>query len=234
MILIHESMPAEAAHVARTVQEKLGIDCQIRDEIRDDLFPMISDPGWNGCHASAVMDRLDNAFRGQGVLMLTRRDLYDFRSGRSPDDFWMFGVTRPDDALSLVSVARLLGTSSRPTPTLEVPEDRYNRRLATLAVHEIGHVLTDGAPHHKEAEWVNATSPARDRLGSHCDEPACIMYPTVDVRTPEREQGYMEFTETADRRFDAGLDDQLLRLGSDWFCGRCRAAMKVPDSYHAM
>jgi hypothetical protein len=51
------------------------------------------------------------------------------------------------------------------------------------------------------------------------------------VKAPPAEIGYMEFESPTERRFDAGLDDQLIRLRTDWFCLQCRAEMRVPDGY---
>lgn len=231
MILIHESMPLEAAHVARIANEVFGIGCDSRDERRDDLFPPISNSGWNGSHAIDVMNQLQAAFRGQAVIALTRRDLYDFAVDRSPDDVWMFGMTRWWQFHSVVSTARLRGFDSNPEPKALVPDDHFRRRLSLLAVHEIGHALTAEAKHHRESAAVNARTNARDELGGHCDDPACVMYPTVDVKAPSPDRGYMEFDGPAERRFDAGLDDQLERLRADWFCGRCLAERRVPNCY---
>jgi len=55
------------------------------------------------------------------------------------------------------------------------------------------------------------------------------MYEVVDIKTPPRKEGYLLIGKQ--KRYDAGLDDHIERLGRDIFCDDCRKAIIISEKY---
>ena len=101
-------------------------------------------------------------------------------------------------------------------------------QLAPAYAHEVGHGVVQ-APHHKPAYWVNVRTGQSLALGPHCTEPNCLMYESVDIRAPPREEGHLLLG--GEKRHDAGLDDFLERRLPDWLCHLCMPFVDVNESY---
>lgn len=227
MRILHEGLPEEASVVAQALKDVFGIETDISEDSFDGVFAPI--PEFDGFDysyyevISAISSRGINASK-QAVLVLTPRDLY--MDKQSKDDDWIFGYAIR--GLSLVTNARMKRYDNSPSDSLEVPPELYHKRIAVLAVHEVGHDVAK-APHHKFASWVNSKTGHSLNLGPHCTDNGCAMYEIVDIKAPPESEGYMLLGE--EKRYDAGLDDVLERLKPGWFCGQCRSAIRIDEKY---
>ncbi len=213
MILFHEeTLRDDAMHIRRIIEDALEIPVDPQTYGNVALFVPL--PQFDGFRDEPARSVLAERFPGSVVLVLTSKDLYG--NDKSREDDWVFGAQyRP---FGVVATARLMGPDSTPRRSLAVNRELYLRRLALMAIHELGHEFIQ-APHHQEAMWVNVRSGTSMALGCHCDDNSCAMYESVDIRTPAQSEGYLMLG-TA-RLYDAGLDAHLNRLRPNWFCQRC-------------
>lgn len=223
MIVLHEQMKNEAEVVKVEIENVYRIPVRV---FESDLTPFLQEIAEvaDGYSNDPNADQLAKEYQDKAVLLLTKLDVFgcdDVFSPFSKDDQWAFAGTSEDGTYHLVSTARL-----------NANHDLYLRRLRLLAIHELGHKLVANQEHYKEAHWVNAETGRRCCLGPHCDANHCVMYEVVDIETPQPERGYLELG-CGDRRYDAGLDDHLERVGAGWFCCRCKPNICVPLPYLA-
>ena len=85
------------------------------------------------------------------------------------------------------------------------------------------------AKHYKMAAWVSKRTNVPLVLGDHCTDNACVMYEIVDINAPPKEEGYMLLGD--EEKYDAGLDDVLTRIYSQWFCRKCLDAIVIDEKY---
>jgi predicted Zn-dependent protease len=223
MILVHNEMNEEAEHLRHSIESVFGIAVRpVTGDTDNFLWPM---PEWEGFSALPNIPRLDQTFPRTAVLLLTSRDI--FANTNSIDDDWLFGINL--GSCITVATARIQGPDARPRFTRSVDKKVYLRRLSLVAMHEVGHELLKTAPHHQETAWINGNTGDRLDLGPHCDDNTCAMYQSVDISAPHPSEGYVEMGER--RLFDAGLDDHLTRLRTEWFCTRCSDYLEIPDPY---
>jgi len=223
MIIVHEDMQREAEVLAKELRGVYGFESKLIGRDLSGAFMDLSQFGGFFGSSSRIRGFLPE-FDDRKMMVVTNRDVY--AGTVSKDDDWIFGFC--GNGLTLVSGARMKRLDNLPSQTLEVPEGLYFKRLETLAIHEVGHDVVD-ANHHKLAHWVNARTGHRLWLGPHCDDNTCVMYEVVDIRAPPEEEGHLLLGD--EKKYDAGLDDVLERIRPDWFCGRCRDAIKVDEVY---
>ena len=227
MILLHEGMPDEAAHLQRVIKQVFNIPVLVLEDDLDRLF--IPLPRVQGFHYLPTKEILLQEFPGAAVLCLTRRDLY--QGDQSQDDQWVFGAIPYDGHHSAVATARLMGNDNSPRTSPNIGKDLYLRRLSLVAVHELAHDLVN-APHYQNAAWVNVRNGISMSLGPHCTDHSCAMYEVVDVTAPPADEGYLQLGDSC--FYDAGIDELLARLRPDWFCPRCRDHLVIMDEYRSI
>jgi hypothetical protein len=224
MILMHEQMPEEAAHLKQTIEQVFGIPVLLREDNLDRFF--IPLPKVEGFFYLPRKDLLLQEFPRTAVLFLTPRDLYG--GDQSKDDEWVFGATPFVGHYSVLATARLLGHDSSPRKSLDIDTGLYLRRLSFVAIHELAHDFVK-APHFQEAAWVNVRNGTTMPLGPHCMDHSCAMYEVVDIVAPPKGEGYLQLGN--DCFYDAGMDEHLDRLRTDWFCSQCRDHLVIADEY---
>ncbi|MGD0551763.1 MAG: hypothetical protein ABSB25_03845 [Sedimentisphaerales bacterium] len=226
MIILHEKLEKEAIEISKSLNDVYGFDTQLIDINMDGLFTAI--PEFNGFHAG-LTENLKTAlekFNGRAVLILTNRDLYHQKNYKDED--WIFGVnhSEPYEHISVVSNARMKRCDdSRLSQEIVVPFERYIKRLKALSIHEIGHDVAKKASHYQQAKWVNIPKKYELPLGLHCTDNSCVMYEVVDINSPSKEEGYLQLGD--EKKYDAGLDDVLERIHSQWFCKKCLDAIGI-------
>lgn len=235
MIIIHEDLEKEAQAVAEALMQHWGIDSTIQGRIHEELFRRIPEfSGESYMENPMKVDEFSRFLGERAALILTPRDLYHDQA-RSQKDDWVLGSNY--GLINFASVARLRGANGNPTQKIEVPLERYFRRLNALCMHEVGHHITDSrhAKHMKMAFWAPVVGDPLP-LGLHCTDNKCLMYEVVDVKTPPREEGCLvlvdpndENCEHAEERYDAGLDECIDRQYSDLLCGKCRDALRIDE-----
>lgn len=168
------------------------------------------------------------------TIVLTERDLFDI-DPECEQPSWLYGDVNGN--VQTTSTRRIRTWDGSPSEEIEVPEDFYLKRILSTVIHEMGHDIVKGK-HFKEALSVNAKTGEEYPLGPHCDDPRCVMYEVIAIRSPDPEDSYMILREELpdgsvrdEKRFDAGNDDQLERMHEDWFCKRCREAIEIGDNY---
>ncbi|MFH1649872.1 MAG: hypothetical protein ABIA93_04950 [Candidatus Woesearchaeota archaeon] len=222
MIIVHEGLGEEASRLARTFREVYGLDSQLIDRDLEGAFVKVSE--LEGFWAyDYYLEKALKEFGNKKVMVITPRDIY---AGTSKDDDWIFGYCA--DKATLVSTARMKGQDSRPRTTLEVPNEKYMRRLEAVAVHEIGHKVVR-SPHLEMATWVNDRTGHELTLGPHCTDNTCVLYEIVDIRAPPKEEGHMRLG--SKKKYDAGLDDVLERMVPTWFCETCLPTIQIDETY---
>jgi predicted Zn-dependent protease len=203
VLIIHESMPAEAAYIGNIVRNELKIPVQRSSLNLDAIFqPTRNFPGY----FQSVGNLLD-AFQHlseHAIMILTNRDVY--ARDDSQDDDWVLGYHVGN--ISVVAGARMKRPDNKPSAVLQVPAEQYLARIAHVAIHEIGHEIVEG-PHFELASWVNARTGVRLPLGRHCIDNTCVMYEGVDIVTPPADEGYLLLGD--EKRFDAGFDELIAR-----------------------
>jgi hypothetical protein len=224
MILLHERMPDEATHVKRVIEQVFAIPVVLLEDNLDRLF--IPLPKVNGFFYLPNKDLLLQEFPGAAVLCLTQRDLY--LGDQSKDDQWVFGAIPFDAHHSVVATARLMGNDNSPRSSLNIDLDLYLRRLSFVAIHELAHDFVK-APHYQDAAWVNVRNGTSTPLGPHCTDHSCAMYEVVDITAPPKDEGYLQLGN--DCFYDAGMDEHLDRLRTDWFCSQCLNHIVIADEY---
>lgn len=222
MILLHEHMTEEAESLKKLIEDLFEFPVLLVDDDLDQLFIPI--PQFDGYHYTPEIDLLFQRFGNAIAMILTPRDIYG--GAKSKDDEWVFGANAGQ--FSVLATARLMGPDSKPRTSLCIARDLYQRRLSLMTIHELGHDLIK-APHHKNAAWVNVQNGVAMPLGPHCDNNTCAMYEVVDVTTPPREEGYLLLGD--ERFYDAGMDELLDRLRTDWFCPACKSHIVISDAY---
>jgi len=128
------------------LKERLREVFHIDVELAGDL-PLVAlyDAGRGQYLASSFFEELVGLRKaGQIVLGVTKEDIYE------PGLNFVFGVASPMYAVAIISTKRLHNSFYG----LAENEDLYLRRVATEAVHEIGHTLGLG----------------------HCPDPHCVMH----------------------------------------------------------
>lgn|SRR3989338_3093902 len=223
MIIVHEGMPEEASKIGDALKIAYGFDSvAISRDIQSAFISLPEFCGFWG--SSSELESELREYAPKKVLVLTARDIYFDNVSKSDD--WVLGYNTGN--LSVVSTARLKRYDGEPSDVLQVPKDRYIKRLQAMAIHEIGHDVIK-SPKFKIATWVNAQTGHTLWLGPHCTDNTCVMYEIVDIRAPNNNEGYMLLGE--EKKFDAGLDDVLGRINPDWLCGECRSHTRIDDSY---
>lgn len=223
MIILHENLPEEAEQISKSARKLYGIESIIQPRNFDSAFVPI--PKFEGFGESAEgLKYFLREFDSKAVMVLTARDIY--WQAVSKNDDWAFGYMRGN--LMVASVARMRGTDSQPRQTLGVDISHYLKRVTVLALHEIGHAVIR-ASHYKMAEWVNAKTWHTMPLGPHCTDNKCLMYEVVDIKSPPAEEGFMKLGDEV--KYDAGLDEAIKRMHSDFLCAPCKNAVIVDDSF---
>jgi predicted Zn-dependent protease len=224
MIIWHENLEKEAIEISKTLNDVYGFKTQLINKNMDDLFTAI--PEFDGFRpeSTANLATALEKFNGKAILILTNRDLYFEKN--SKDNDWIFGFC--DANLMAVSNARMKRYDNQPSQEIVVPLDLYLKRLKALSIHEIGHDVVK-ANHYQEAVWVNTRINYRLKLGLHCTDNSCVMYEIVDITAPFKEEGYLQLGD--EEKYDAGLDDVLERIYSQWFCKKCLDAIVIGKKY---
>ena len=230
MLIIHENLQEEAGKISEACKEVFGIKSECRSENLENLFgPMASVQGYHEASAAdafvegkGIGIRAFLNIKEKHVLVVTYRDLY-FENN---PDCWIFGCTGL--GITTVSTSRVKRYDSNPNAKLEVPKELYLRRLSSIAVHEIGHIVVDGNQRHfQQAVWEESSG--KQELGPHCSNNACVMYQIGEIRAPPPEKGFMWVG--AEKRYDAGLDDVIERMGTNWFCNECKSSIRVEADF---
>lgn len=234
MIFLHERMQSEAKKLKELIADvfKLPV-CVVEDNLDRFFYPI---PKFGGYSCRPRSDVLEKEFPNTAVFILTSRDLYS--DGDSKDDDWVFGASI--GKFSVVATARLMGIDNIPRTSLAVDEGLYLRRISLMTIHELGHDLIrelvghdlKKLHHYQIASWVNVRRGYEVRLGEHCDDNHCAMYEVVDITTPSKSEGYLKLG--SKYLYDAGLDQHLGRLRSDWFCSRCKNHIVITDEYRKL
>ncbi|MBI2666664.1 hypothetical protein HYX13_03575 [Candidatus Woesearchaeota archaeon] len=225
MIILHEHLPQEAEHIAEIVRQIYNIPIRLDDQILRNFFPALLKFQGHLTSQPWKEDTLSEIFSGEKILILTPRDLYC--NDHSKDDDWIFGYSREN--VAVVTVARMKKRDRQPSETLHIPEKDYLKRIATLAVHEIGHDII-GREHMQPAVWINTKTDYKLPLGPHCTDNRCAMYEVVDIQAPSKEEGYMQLGE--EKKYDAGLNDLLERMYPEMLCFPCKEAVNIPERYY--
>jgi len=239
MIILNEHLGQEADEVADKLNETYGfspwIDCKTHDFF-DKFLTCVQRPtdlpkGILSTSLELRRKLKDEYGKDKKVLVLTQRDIFDSDNPNHVDfdEDWLFSFSF--GKLSMISTARLKRPDNKPSNELQVSEDLYMKRLQALAVGEIGLGFIHNPAHFKDAIWVNTTKGNRLKLGPSCTNNSCAMYGVVDIKAPHADEGYMLLGK--EKRYDAGLDNLLERLGDrpDWLCKRCRDSVKVGKEY---
>jgi hypothetical protein len=224
MILLHDKMPEEAAHLKDVIEHVFGIPVVVLSDNLDRFFVPL--PRVEGYFYLPNKQVLLQEFPKTAVLLLTPRDLYG--GDQSKDDQWVFGAAPYDGHYCVVATARLMGSDNTPRTSLAIDTDLYLRRLSLVTIHELAHDLVK-ASHYQSAFWVNAQNGDSMELGPHCVDHSCAMYEVVDVTAPPKDEGYLQLGN--EQFYDAGMDEQLQRLRDDWFCSQCREHIVIGDDY---
>src|SRR5262245_51711322 len=215
MLVLHEDLACEAGVASEAVERVFKIPSLVRAVL---IQPLLRRAPQSGRY-TADPKPLDALREGHALcLAVVRQPLFSpNKPNPTADDWWFAGE---DNGLIIMSIARL----GRPDPS---PGSQYLRRIAALAAHEAGHGVVHGS-HLLEAWYVNPITLEEDYLGPHCTDPRCIMYESIDVQAPAPEQGYLRLG--GECRFDAGLDDLLRRMSSEWLCLNCERGITPPSS----
>ncbi|MEM4703433.1 MAG: hypothetical protein QXP53_03055 [Candidatus Pacearchaeota archaeon] len=221
MKLIHEDLPDEAKITARALKKVFDIKSDINNANLDGLFVSIN--SFNGYLVySQKLSEISKLPKMH--LIVTPKDLYVADKNREED--WVFGCHSGN--LIVLSTARLKRQDSLPSIKLLIPSKHYEKRIEAMSIHEVGHDVVKG-DHLQEAYFVNAKNGYRLPLGPHCTDPRCIMYEIIDVKTPAKEESYLEIG--GKEKFDAGLDDLIERLYPRFFCEKCLSNIKIEKKY---
>ena len=224
MILIHENLSREAEYSANSLERVYPLKVTIREENLDGL--LIPIPEFDGFLDSPK--KLKEKFswaKKKAVMILTGRDLYGWRKNKDED--WVFGNN--EDGFNIISTARLKKEDSSPSSQLEVPFEKYIRRLESIVIHEVGHdLIGPQSKHFVDTYLINARGKSQD-LGEHCPNNRCVMYQSIDIKSPSPEIEYMMIGK--EKRFDGGLDEALEIMYNNWFCDLCRSAIKMDERY---
>jgi len=228
MLILHENLEQEARVVAKALKKTYGFNSDFFNEVGLEMFTRL--PNFSGDSYLVngfIMNQLMNTLKDNAFMILTAKDIYG--NVQSQKDDWVLGGSYGSG--SICSVSRLRGLNGEPSRDIGVNTRKYNRRLETLAIHEVGHdvIGKTKAPHLKPAFWVNAESGYKMGLGPHCDDNRCVMYEVVDVKTTPAEEGWLLLGD--EKLFDAGLDECMKRQYKDLFCGRCKSAINVGRKY---
>ena len=228
MIIVHENLNEEANRIAKAIEEAFGVKSRIENQNIEEVLTHI--PEFNGYTFKSwelPQTRLSKVIsEGKAALLLTSRDLFYQIVSRNDD--WIFGACDPNNALSIASTARMKRFDNKPSEKLEVPLDRYFKRLITMSVHEVKHGTPD-AEHYQPAVWVNSKTGYELPLGLHCTDNRCAMYEVVDVIAPPTNEGFMRLGNEI--RYDAGLDNVIDKLHPHLFCERCRSSIKIDERF---
>jgi predicted Zn-dependent protease len=185
MILLHEQMQMEATHLKPIIEDVFGVPVHTLGDDLDRFFVQL--PKFEGYLCDLRLNVLYQEFPRSAVLLLIRRDLYMDLESR--EEGWVLGVNL--GPFSVVSTARLMGSDNSPRMSLAVDEDLYLRRVALMAVHELGHDLVRQVHHYIDVTWVSLRTKHEQKLGPHCPDNSCAMYEVVDITAPPPEEGYL-------------------------------------------
>jgi predicted Zn-dependent protease len=228
MIILHENLYSEALHIAEVIEKSLSIKSSLKSEDLSFLFKPITkfDGFWHSCDEISKHFYTDT--NGKRIIVLTPRDIY--YCDESKEDNYCFAYEQDNSPKTsiVISTARLKGEDDKPRPELKVAQELYLKRLAVLALHEIGHDIVKST-HLKEDVWVNAETGYSIAMGLHCPNNRCALYQVSDVQTPDPKKGYIRVG--SENRFDTGLDDLISRLASDFFCEDCRRNIQIDEKY---
>ena len=226
MLLLHEGLQEEAAAIQEAVAKAYGIRAEAVDRDLSSVFPQTKNVRGFGCpYPLTSRYREFGIQEGKKAMVLTRRDMY--ANDSSQEDDWVFGGCFSDGRFFVVSTARLGGHTSE-LASQRVSSQTYLRRVAAVGVHEIGHDVVK-AGHFRQAAWVNAETGENLPLGPHCTDNSCIMYEAVDLKPPAPEKGFLLLGD--ERKYDAGLDEILVRVPEGWLCKGCKDSVSVGDGY---
>lgn len=240
MIIVHENLEREANAVAEALGHHFNINSTIRNEEHPELFRKIDLEGFIGdCYATHLVRLQEylNSLGNHAAMLITSRDFYHDYVKSQKDD-WVLGSNY--GLMNFASVARLRGKNGNPSQKIEVPIEKYLRRVNALCLHEVGHDIVDSrqAKHMKMASWAPIDGEALP-LGMHCTDNRCLMYEVVDVKTPPREEGCLTLADkmpdgtfgNTEERYDAGLDECIDRQYDTLLCGRCRDCVNIGKEY---
>jgi predicted Zn-dependent protease len=229
MIILYKNLEKEAIEISKTLSKVYGFNSQTTYKNLDGLFTPMFD-GFKSELTAEKLESVSTEFNGKAVLILTKRDLYSKEDDRNED--WVFGLNQeePYSHISVVSNARIKRYDNQLSQEIEVPFDLYIKRLKALSVHEIGHDVVK-ASHYQQAKWINIRKKNYEpqRLGEHCIDNSCVMYATVDIKAPPKEEGCLQLG--GEKKYDAGLDDVLGRIYPKWFCCKCLEAILIDEKY---
>lgn len=224
MIIIHESLPEEAAIIAKAFKQVFGLKSKLVEYNIEEAFEFI--PEFDGYlfYTKPLPEKLYSRFRAdQKAMLLTPRDIY--ANSKSKEDDWAFGAQARN--LTMISTSRIKRNDNKPSRKLEVPLELYEKRLAALAIHEVGHEVVKAGL--EEMYWVNAQTGYELCLGHHCRDNSCVMYAVVDLKSPPVEEGYLKIGD--EKRYDAGLDNLIERMNPGFFCDKCRPEIEITKGY---
>jgi len=224
MIILYEISDKEANYVAKILGKVYNIPVQLQKKDLSKWFKPL--PKFNAYWDSSkiIAEKIRQQFSNTAVMILTNRDLYF--GDHSADDEWIFGYCIKN--IQVLSTARMKGNDYRPAPKLMVYNDKYMKRFVTMAIHELGHDVVS-VKLMKKAYWVNASDNKKYPLGKHCTNNQCVMYEVVEVRTPPASVGYLLIGK--EKKYDAGLDEHILRIYNDWFCDDCKKSIVIRPEY---
>ncbi len=227
MILLHERMHSEATHLKGLIEEVFAIPVRVLEDSLERVFVPL--PEFEGYSCVPKLALLAEEFPETAVFLLTQRDLY--LDDKSMDDDWVFGANFGPNfgQFSVVTTARIMGRDNKPRRSLIINKELYLGRLSLMTIHELAHDLVSEALHHQDASWVNVRNGRAMPLGRHCDDNSCAMYEVVDITAPPKDEGYLKLGNKC--LYDAGLDEHIGRLRTDWLCSRCRGHIVVGQSY---
>lgn len=224
MRIFHESTPEEAEFISNELYKAYKINNEIINVDLGDFF--VPSPSFAGFKFDYDKFTKSPKFSwNKKCLILTQRDLY--AQFNSQEDDWVFGCCYYG-AFMTASGARMKGNGNAPLNHLEVPKEKYLARLSALSIHEVGHGAVN-ARHFQEATWVNAKTGYKLPLGPHCTDNRCVMYEIIDIRAPQKAEGFMQLGSVI--KTDAGLDEVLDRIYPNLFCDKCKTSISVDESY---
>ena len=225
MIIIHENLEKEAKSIAKALKSVYKIPVEVCSRTTDEFFiPM---HGMNGISADSL-DNIRDFAKNRAIFAITNKDLYFSEN----EDEWAWGCN--EDGLSIISTARLKREDDNPSDSLEVPENKYLKRLETVAINLAGQdFISPRAMHFVDFKGVYLEKFGQEsyteKLGSNCPDDKCIMYQNTDIKNPLHQNSYMLVGDEI--RYNGGLDENIEKMYPDLFCKSCRDSIRTPEIY---
>ena len=219
-------MEREAKYASEVIKSVYTLDAKIILDELESLWIQIDNTGKYCACLSTIYPYIQDKYSNQCILLLSNRDFISINDWPDIDlGDWLFGFSAPEKNIAVVSGLRLKGNTSDIRTESEISEELYKRRFQFIVVHELGHIVIEQS-HYKEALWKDVITGKALPLGDHCDNNACAMYQTIDVKTPDPRDEYLILRKDnkGENKYDSGLDDVLDRMqkaGYNWLCSRC-------------